>query len=132
MPSLRASIIVALGAATISTALVSTTSAQTYTPRYAGMTASSVTGCPMIAWRLAKAPDGQVHGIIWYNDLSGLSEASGTETGTSFHLTLTSVMGKGPVGTVTGQAGSGATLTGEGCANATFKVTPVISYGGTG
>ena len=65
---------------------------------------STVQGCPYIEWRLAKHPDGQVTGIAYYSDMSGTSQVSGTFSDSGqIHLTLTSAMGNGPVGTVTGE-----------------------------
>ena len=37
-------------------------------------------GCPTLIWRMASAPDGAVHGLAYYADLSGLSTVSGTVT----------------------------------------------------
>ena len=128
----KAAALIAAGAMAIAANYTAATAQMTYTPRYAGMTASGVAGCPEIAWRIGKSPTGTLHGIMWYNDLSGLSEATGSMNGTQFNLTLKSVMGKGPVGTVTGVEGQGATLKGEGCANASFKPEVLNSYGGTG
>lgn len=90
-------------------------------PGYVGSAQSTVPGCPYIVWRLARA-NGQVHGIVYYSDLSGMSMATGTVTPDGvFNLTLTPQMGNGPTGTISGHRmpdGSGeATLTGSGCAN---------------
>lgn len=89
---------------------------------YVGSAQSTVPGCPYIAWRLARNANGQVHGIVYYTDLSGVSMATGTVTPDgAFNLTLTSQMGNGPTGTIVGHRmpdGAGdATLTGPGCAN---------------
>ncbi len=95
-----------------------------------GSGVSRVAGCPYIEWRLARHPDGQITGIVYYSDLSGTSQASGTiaQNG-KIDLTLTSQMGNGPVGTVTGQRRSdgaaNVTLTGPGCANMHMVVKPV-------
>jgi hypothetical protein len=97
---------------------------------FAGEAASSVPGRPFIVWRLAKTATGEVHGIAYYSDLSGLSLVSGkVEPNGKFELTLTKTdMGIGPVGTVTGsRAPNGsleAVMTGEGCANMTLKMAP--------
>ncbi|MGH7068267.1 MAG: hypothetical protein ACREFO_08275 [Acetobacteraceae bacterium] len=99
-----------------------------------GNTASSVAGCPSIVWRLANS-NGQVHGMAYYSDLSGLSYVTGTMGSNGhFDLTLTKTsMGNGPVGTVTGTRSADgeivATLTGEGCANnkVDIKPTPDVS-----
>jgi hypothetical protein len=124
--------LVAFGALLGAVGLAWPVAAASYTPRYAGMTQSSVTNCPAIAWRIGQSPDGALHGMMWYYDMSGMSAVSGKENGGHFHLTLKSVMGNGPVGTVEGQIGKGATLTGDGCANATFKPVVLNTYGGTG
>ena len=103
-----------------------------YAPRFSGMTGSKVANCPNIAWRIGGDPSGALHGIMWYADMSGTSEVNGSMNGKAIKFTLKSVMGNGPVGTVTGAVGQGATLVGEGCANASFKPIVVDSYGGGG
>jgi len=105
----------------------------TYTPRYAGMTGSSVAGCPNIAWRIGQSPStGALHGMIWYTDMSGMSQVDGTMSGNQFSATLRSVMGNGPVGTVTGVRGQHARLVGTGCANATWTPVVINQYGSGG
>lgn len=129
----RKNVLMAVGGPSISASLAGVATAASYSPRYAGMVASSVAGCPNIVWRIGRGADGALNGIMWFDDMSGLSRATGSESGGAFNLTLKSVMGSGPVGTVTGHAGKGATLTGQGCANATFKPVVINSYGnGTG
>jgi hypothetical protein len=96
-----------------------------------GFAPSSVAGCPNIVWRVARHADGKINGIFWFSDLSGASEAVGTEDATGhFHLQLTSAIGKGPVGVVDGTRSSGkvvADLKGEGCANNhVMRMVPVI------
>jgi hypothetical protein len=103
-----------------------------YAPRFSGMAGSSVANCPNIAWRIGGDPSGALHGIMWYADMSGLSQVDGTMSGKNIKFTLKSIMGKGPVGTVTGVEGQGATLVGEGCANGSFKPIVIDSYGGGG
>jgi hypothetical protein len=104
-----------------------------YTPRYSGMTGSSVAGCPNIAWRIGQSPSGgTLHGMIWFTDMSGMSQADGSINGDHFNLTLRSVMGNGPVGTVTGVRGQHARLVGTGCANATWTPVVINSYGSGG
>jgi len=105
------------------------------TPGFAGTAPSSVAGCPNLVWRLARRGDA-VNGIAYYSDLSGLSHVTGTvgQAG-RFTLTLTSVMGHGPVGTVTGQRRAPgpnqaqgalvADLKGEGCANMHLTMKPI-------
>jgi len=134
MSLLKTKAVLAFGVLSISATLAGVAGAASYSPRFSGLTASSVAGCPNIAWRIGQGGDGSLNGIMWYDDMSGLSQVSGrSESGGAFQLTLKSVMGNGPVGTVTGHAGQGATLTGEGCANARFKPTVVNTYGnGTG
>jgi hypothetical protein len=114
-------------------ACYTTARAQTsYAPRFSGMTGSSVANCPNIAWRIGGDPSGALHGIMWYADMSGMSEVNGIMNGKNLRFTLKSVMGNGPVGTVTGAVGQGVTLTGEGCANGSFKPIVIDSYGGGG
>ena len=48
-----------------------------------GFAPSKVAGCPNINWRLARHPDGKITGIFWYSDMSGTSEAVGSEDATS-------------------------------------------------
>jgi len=91
-------------------------------PGYVGSAKSSVAGCPFIAWRLARGEGGAIHGISYYSDLSGLSQVSGhVDNNGHFTLTLKSVMGNGPTGTVTGSRSAKgqleAELKGTGCAN---------------
>lgn len=121
-----------IAAGLIATAVSYTTAnaQMAYNPRYAGMVGSSVAGCPNIAWRIGQNPStGALHGVLWYTDMSGMSQADGSMSGKNFNLSLKSIMGNGPVGTVTGVAGQGATLTGAGCANAHFKPVVLNSYG---
>lgn len=98
---------------------------------YTGSAKSSVAGCPYIMWRLARHDNGDVTGIFYYSDMSGVSQVKGTvDKAGHFQLTLASSMGQGPVGTVTGtKRGENVTavMTGEGCANAKFSVKPVES-----
>jgi hypothetical protein len=122
-----------VASAIASLACYTAASAQTsYPPRFSGMTGSSVANCPNIAWRIGGDPSGALHGIMWYADMSGTSQVDGRMTGKNIKFTLKSIMGNGPVGTVTGAVGQGATLTGEGCANASFKPIVIDSYGGGG
>jgi len=97
---------------------------------FVGSANSSVAGCPYIAWRLARHENGDVTGIAYYSDMSGVSSVTGTvNQAGQFHLTLTSSMGNGPVGTVTGSRSAKgvvtAKLTGEGCANMEMHMNPV-------
>jgi hypothetical protein len=96
---------------------------------YIGSAPSSVAGCPYIEWKLARHSNGEVTGIVYYSDMSGVSMANGTAQGGQFQITLTSSMGNGPVGTVTGSRSSNgaitATLKGQGCANMHMSVNPV-------
>jgi hypothetical protein len=89
---------------------------------YVGWAYSSVSGCPYLEWKLARHPDGSITGIVYYSDMSGVSTANGTiNQAGQFQITLTSSMGNGPVGTVTGTKSADgavtATMTGQGCAN---------------
>jgi len=105
----------------------------TYVPRYSGMTGSSVAGCPNIAWRIGQSPStGALHGMIWFTDMSGVSQVDGSMNGNQFNMTLRSVSGNGPVGTVTGVRGQHARLVGTGCANATWTPVVINEYGSGG
>ena len=103
-----------------------------------GSAASSVPNCPNIQWRLARHDDGNVTGIMFFADLSGTSQVTGTvDKSGKFHLAATSAMGKGPVGVVDGQRSPDgklvADLKGEGCANSHVVMVPVPdlnNYGG--
>lgn len=136
MKPLNTSILLALGALSLGGLSAVPSHAVEPATRYAGMASSSVAGCPQIAWRLAKDASGDVRGMVWYDDLSGLSKAVGTARNGVFHVTLTSVMGQGPVGTVDGhRSGDGtgeARMVGQGCANMTVKMEPLPMWGGTG
>ena len=97
---------------------------------YTGWAYSSVSGCPYLEWKLARHPDGTITGVVNYSDMSGVSMANGTiNQAGQFQVTLTSSMGNGPVGTVTGTKSANgtvkATLTGQGCANFHMDVNPV-------
>ena len=97
---------------------------------YVGWAYSSVSGCPYLEWKLARHPDGTITGVVNYSDMSGVSMANGTiDQAGHFQVTLTSSMGNGPVGTVTGTKSANgtvkATLTGQGCANFHMDVNPV-------
>ncbi len=98
-------------------------------PGYTGQVQSSVAGCPYLLWRLARHENGDVTGIFYYSDMSGVSQAKGAiDQAGHFQLTLTSSMGQGPVGTVAGTKSANgavtATVSGEGCANAKLKFNP--------
>ena len=141
--------LMSLGALTLAPVLSPVAMAQGASkPGYTGSAVSSVPGCPKLVWRLAR--DGNnVNGIAYYSDLSGLSEVKGTvDQAGAFTLQLTSVMGNGPVATVTGhreaknplrteeaQGGLVAEMKGAGCANMHLTMRPVYnlnSYGGGG
>jgi hypothetical protein len=101
-------------------------------PGYTGQVPSSVAGCPNLMWRLARRDNGDVTGIFYYSDMSGVSEVKGTiDQAGHFQLTMTSAMGQGPVGTVTGtksrNGAVNATMTGDGCANAQLHFRPVLN-----
>jgi len=106
-------------------------------PGFVAITKASDAGCPNIGWRLARHSDGTITGIAYYSDASGASQVTGTvdSAGTST-LQLVSSMGKGPVGTVTGQRSPNGALTadlkGEGCANQHISIPGVPNIGDTG
>lgn len=103
--------------------------ALTPVPGFIGVTPSSVAGCPYIMWRLARHDNGEVTGIAYYSDLSGVSTVNGmvNQSG-QIQLTLASSMGKGPVGTVTGTKSADGAITaqlaGTGCASARLHMGP--------
>jgi len=101
---------------------------------YVGQAPSSVAGCPYIAWRLARHDNGEVTGITYYSDMSGVSMVTGTvNQAGQFHLTLTSSMGNGPVATVDGTKAANGNVTGimkgEGCANMTMHFVSLAMVG---
>jgi hypothetical protein len=103
--------------------------AVTATPGFVGNAPSSVPGCPFISWRLANE-NGSIHGFAEYSNLSGISTVTGMmDSDGKFTLDLRSVIGDGPVGTVTGTRMSDgsidATLVGQGCANNTVHIAAV-------
>lgn len=114
--------------------------AQAPAPNYQGRVASSVAGCPQIVWRLSRDPNGTIHGMVWYDDLSGASAATGSATtgggAGKFQITMTPRMGHGPSGQIYGTRSYdgriNARMTGAGCANATFQSAPVAFFGGEG
>lgn len=122
--------LVAAGLLALGAVAVQPASAAPPLPGFTGSTPSSVAGCPWIIWRLANSPNGEVHGIAYYADMSGVSNVTGTiSKDGKFDLTLTkTTIGNGPVGTVTGTANSKghivAKLTGEGCANNNVDIMP--------
>jgi len=130
----KATALIAAGTLTIGASYTAATAQNqlAYTPRYAGMTGSSVAGCPNIAWRIGQSPAGALHGMLWYTDMSGMSQVDGSMNGNAFSLTTRSVMGNGPVGTVTGVRGQHARLVGTGCANATWNPVVINQYGSGG
>ena len=110
---------------------------------FEGHAESSVPGCPYLAWRLARHDNGEVTGIAYYSDLSGVSMVKGTMNDAGqFQLVLTPSMGNGPNGTVEGTRSSNgaveADLKGQGCANMHLVVQPLTdinhwtNYGGGG
>lgn len=99
---------------------------------FSGHAESSVPGCPYLAWRLALAANGDITGIAYYSDLSGVSMVKGKGDGHGhFTLDLTSTMGNGPVGTVNGtrtsRGGVVANMTGQGCANMHLTMEPLTN-----
>jgi hypothetical protein len=120
---------IAATALTISQGFAQTTI--THMSGFSGSTPSSVAGCPYIIWRLANDPNGRVHGIAYYSDLSGLSTVMGERNADgNFTLSLTpSSIGAGPSGTASGKVfRDGAVdvkMTGQGCANMDHTIKPV-------
>ena len=140
MKTRMTSIVIAIGALAFTSLAAGTAQAQRQygNLRFASQYPSSVAGCPAIAWRLVRDPSGNVRGLAWFTDMSGASEVKGTmgDSG-QFSLTLTSSMGNGPVGTVTGSrnpssGAASARLTGQGCANMAMNLRPVQGWGAGG
>jgi len=100
---------------------------------YTGQVESSVAGCPYIEWHLSRHDNDEMTGIFYYADMTGTSQATGTmDQAGHFQLTLTSIMGQGPVASITGtkfpNGSVAATMSGEGCANAKLEWNPVNHY----
>ena len=59
--------------------------------------------CPTISWQVNRLPNSQaINGVVWFMDLSGVSTARGTiAPDGKVAVTLTSIQGSGPTGTVT-------------------------------
>ncbi len=119
--------VVTAAALTIGQGLAQTTVTSTR-PGFSGSTPSSVSGCPYIIWRLARDPNGHIHGIAYYSDLSGLSSVTG-ERDANGNFTLNvepSNIGAGPSGKVSGVSAENgeieAKMVGQGCANMTKMI----------
>ncbi len=99
-------------------------------PGFMGSSPSSVGGCPYIVWDLASSFVGDIHGIAYYSDLSGVSDVRGTvDSNGKLRLVLSQTdTGNGPVGSIDGAAAGGhlvGTLTGLGCANGKVNIKQV-------
>jgi hypothetical protein len=99
-------------------------------PGFMGGSPSSVGGCPYIVWDLASSYVGDIHGMAYYSDLSGVSDVRGTvDSNGKLRLVLSQTdTGNGPVGTVDGAVAGGhlvGTLTGLGCANGKVDIRQV-------
>jgi len=133
MKSGKSVMLLSLGALALTPVLSQPAAAQVVGTGQAGyvtLVKSSVAGCPSIGFRLARHTDGTIAGIAYYADGSGVSAVAGTfDSAGKTMLTLTSSMGKGPVGTVNAQRSQNgalaADLKGEGCANAHLTVQAV-------
>ena len=104
------------------------------TPGFVANIESSVPGCPGTHWRLSRNGN-DISGIAFFNDASGASEVKGTaDQSGAFNIQVTSTMGKGPSGTVTGArdqitGGIIADFKGEGCSNGHFVLEGVPDIG---
>lgn len=103
------------------------------TPWFQGGASFVGPACPGISYHLALGA-GAKKGFAWFNDGSGVSSASGAidaKTG-ELHLTLASVDGKGPTGTVDGVKGADNSLKAElkrpGCTPALLSFTEPTGY----
>jgi hypothetical protein len=125
MSSVKTLPLIAFSAFAVAAFGISPGSAQTTMtmPGFTASTPSSVPGCPYIIWRLARDGGGNVRGVAYYSDLSGMSSVTGQRrTNGNFTLNVTPTsMGAGPSGTVTGRVDSygsiQARMVGSGCAN---------------
>jgi hypothetical protein len=136
MSSSKITLLLSLGALTLTPVLSRSVQAQAVSPQpgFVGMTKASVAGCPNIGWRVARHDDGTITGLAYYADASGASSIKGTYDKTGkFELQVTSSMGKGPEGTVVGQRGKDgglvADLKGDGCANSHLTIRGVPNLG---
>jgi hypothetical protein len=96
----------------------------------------AASSCPGLGWTVAAARP-NMHGYFYWDDGSGASKATGAANPDgSFQLSLTSLDGNGPVGTVTGKrAPNGAlsaTLKGQGCANIALGTQTMPEYRAVG
>ena len=86
---------------------------------FTGRSAAASSNCPSADWHITRQPGNKLNGVVFWNDGSGISQATGAfDPSGNFTLTLVSVQGKGPVGTVTGSrtpAKLVAAMAGEGC-----------------
>jgi len=123
--------ITAIAAGIILAVGMSSPPASAATPQgFSGHAQSSVPGCPYLVWRLAMNSNGNITGISYYSDLSGVSMVKGQGDGAGhFNLVLTPSMGKGPSGTVNGTRSANGTIVadmaGEGCANMHLTMQPL-------
>jgi hypothetical protein len=124
----RSVALIALGSLATAAFSQISTAAPTGTRAFNGTGHSSVPGCPDLAWRLVRK-GGDVTGVTFYADLSGVSMVKGTVNDAGqFRLVLTPSMGEGPSGTVTGVRTRNGTVVadmkGTGCANMHISMKP--------
>jgi hypothetical protein len=108
------------------------TRANVQTAEYYVGIASNTPQCPAIRY-LFRGVSANPIGYVWFADASGMSKATGTMDLASgqFHLTLTSLDGRGPLGKVDGTKDPGtgvvtAVLDGPGCSK--LKLPPTNPY----
>ncbi len=134
--------LVALSLIAVGTVSQSGTAAPPGTRGFQGSGHSSVAGCPDLVWRLVRN-GGNVTGITFFSDMSGVSEVKGTVNDAGqFHLTMTPAMANGPSGTVDGtrrpNGAIQAQVRGQGCANMQLSMQPITdvnhwtNFGGGG
>jgi len=104
------------------------------TAAYAGV-ARTAPGCPHMSWHIQRVPGSQagtLAGVAWFVDMSGVSSVRGAvNQAGAFTLTVTSVSGTGPSGTVTGTRGADgsirASLDGPGCSKLQLLTLPSMN-----
>ena len=71
-------------------------------------------GCPALDWHIVSGADGQLQGMISWNDMKSMAHATGTiDQSRNFKMTATEVGGAERTATVTGKAESNGFLTAD-------------------
>lgn len=112
--------------------------AQQATGYAAGHSAPMAPGCPSIEWRVLPitAAPANINGVAYFSDMSGISQVKGTVAADgTISVTVTSVSGNGPAGTLTGKRTAKTThvdFTGQGCSKASFTINRYTDMGAAG